>query len=374
MIRRADLEFDRTMNDRTRNDGSNRSVLVTGGTGFLGLHACQHFRDRGWDVTAFDLKPFEADDDSRGISFVDGDVRDERAVADALEDGDVTAVVHAAAALPLWDADRIRETTIDGTRNVLWAARDRGVERVCYISSTAVYGTHDAHPITEESPLEGVGPYGEAKIQAENVCRDFRRMGMCVPILRPKTFVGPKRLGVFQVLFDWIADGANVPLVGRGDNRYQLLHVRDLVAAVELMLTGDEAAVNDTFNVGTDEFGTMRSDFQAPIDRAGTGKRTVGTPAFLTIAVLRVLDRLNLSPLYPWVYETAHEDSYVSVEKLKRLGWEPEYSNREALVETYEWYLENYEPNDEDDDTGLDHRVAWDQGALAAAKWVSQRI
>ncbi|WP_049892939.1 NAD-dependent epimerase/dehydratase family protein [Natronococcus jeotgali] len=362
------------MNDRTRNDGSNRSVLVTGGTGFLGLHACQHFRDRGWDVTAFDLKPFEADDDSRGISFVDGDVRDERAVADALEDGDVTAVVHAAAALPLWDADRIRETTIDGTRNVLWAARDRGVERVCYISSTAVYGTHDAHPITEESPLEGVGPYGEAKIQAENVCRDFRRMGMCVPILRPKTFVGPKRLGVFQVLFDWIADGANVPLVGRGDNRYQLLHVRDLVAAVELMLTGDEAAVNDTFNVGTDEFGTMRSDFQAPIDRAGTGKRTVGTPAFLTIAVLRVLDRLNLSPLYPWVYETAHEDSYVSVEKLKRLGWEPEYSNREALVETYEWYLENYEPNDEDDDTGLDHRVAWDQGALAAAKWVSQRI
>ncbi|WP_121744055.1 NAD-dependent epimerase/dehydratase family protein [Natronorubrum halophilum] len=363
------------MSDGARTgDDSNGSVLVTGGTGFLGLHTCQYFRDRGWDVTAFDLKPFDAADDTDDIDFVEGDVRSETSVTDALEESGATSVVHAAAALPLWDADRIRETTIDGTRNVLWAATDRDVERVCYVSSTSVYGTHDEHPITEDSPLDGVGPYGRAKIQAEKICRDFRRMGLCVPVLRPKTFVGPQRLGVFQVLFDWIEDGANVPLVGRGNNRYQLLHVRDLVSAIELMLTGDEDEVNDTFNVGADEFATMREDFQAPIDYAGTGKRTIGTPAFLTVAVLRVLDRLNLSPLYPWVYETAHEDSYVSVEKLKRLGWEPEYSNREALVETYEWYLENYEVDEVDDETGLDHRVAWDQGALAVAKTISKRI
>ncbi|MFC4544126.1 NAD-dependent epimerase/dehydratase family protein [Halosolutus amylolyticus] len=355
-------------------DDSNGSVLVTGGTGFLGLHTCQYFRDRGWDVTALDLKPFEEEDDTDGLGFVEGDVRSESDVADAIEESGATAVVHAAAALPLWDADRIRETTIDGTRNVLWAANERDVDRVCYISSTAVYGTHDEHPITEESPLDGVGAYGEAKIQAEKVCQDFRRMGMCVPILRPKTFIGPQRLGVFQVLFDWIEDGANVPLVGWGNNRYQLLHVHDLVTAIELLLTGDEADVNDTFNVGADEFGTMKEDFQAPIDHAGTGKRTIGTPATLTVAVLRALEKLNLSPLYPWVYETAHEDSYVSVEKLKRLGWEPEYSNREALVETYEWYLEQYEADDAGDETGLDHRVAWDQGALAVAKKVSQHI
>lgn len=363
------------MSESERDDGTAAgSLLVTGGTGFLGLHACQYFRDHGWDVTAFDLKPFEADDDADGIDYVEGDVRSERSVADALERSDATDVVHAAAALPLWDADRIRETTIDGTRNVLWAAKEAGVERVCYVSSTAVYGTHDTHPITERSPLEGVGPYGEAKIQAEKVCEDFRRMGLCVPILRPKTFIGPQRLGVFQVLFDWIEDGANVPLVGWGNNRYQLLHVHDLLTAIDLLLTTDEAAANDTFNVGTDEFTTMKADFQAPIDYADTGKRTIGTPAFLTVAVLRVLDRLNLSPLYPWVYETAHEDSYVSVEKLKGLGWEPAYSNREALVETYDWYLEHDASDEATDETGLDHRVAWDQGALTIAKKVAQRI
>ena len=355
-------------------DAASTSLLVTGGTGFLGLHVCEYFADRGWDVTAFDLKPFKPEDEIAGVGFVEGDVRDEEAVAAAIAETDADAIVHTAAALPLWDDDRIRETTIDGTRNVLWAAKDAGVDRVAYISSTAVYGTHDEHPITEESPLDGVGAYGHAKIEAEKICEDFRRMGLCVPVLRPKTFVGPKRLGVFQILFDWIEDGANVPMVGWGNNRYQLLHVRDLVRAIELTLTGDPNEVDDTFNVGADEFGTMKEDFQAPIDYAGTGKRTIGTPAALAVSALRLLERLNLSPLYPWVYETAHEDSYVSVEKLKSLGWEPEYSNQEALVETYKWYLDNYSGTEEAESSGLDHRVGWDQGALGLVKGLFQRI
>ncbi|WP_049902942.1 NAD-dependent epimerase/dehydratase family protein [Halococcus agarilyticus] len=351
------------------------SMLVTGGTGFLGLHTCQYFKERGWDVTALDLKPFKDEDEIEGVEYIEGDVRDEESIREAIETTGADAVVHTAAALPLWDDRRIRETTIDGTRNTLWAAKEEGVDRVVYVSSTAVYGTHDSHPITEESPLDGVGAYGEAKIEAEKICEDFRRMGECVSVLRPKTFIGPQRLGVFQVLFDWIESGANVPMVGWGTNKYQLMHVYDLVRAMEFMFAKDEADVNTVFNVGADEFGTMKEDFQAPIDYAGTGKRTIGTPTPLTVFALRVLEKLNLSPLYPWVYETAHEDSYVSVEKLKSLGWEPNYSNKEALVETYEWYLDNYEePEREDDATGLDHRVAWDQGALALVKGVFKRI
>ncbi|TKX82938.1 NAD-dependent epimerase/dehydratase family protein, partial [Halorubrum sp. SS5] len=95
----------------------------------------------------------------------------------------------------------------------------------------------------------------------ENICRDFRRMGMCVPIIRPKTFIGPQRLGVFQVLFDWIEGGANIPMVGWGNNKYQLLHVHDLVRAIEMMFTLDESEVNDEFNVGATEYGTMKEDF-----------------------------------------------------------------------------------------------------------------
>lgn len=356
----------KTASNRDILDTDYQSILVTGGTGFLGLHTCQYFRDKGMDVTALDLKPFDEADDNEGIGFVEADVRDENSVREAFEKHDPDVVVHAAAALPLWDAETIHEVTVEGTRTVLEVAADADVERIVYISSTAVYGTHDQHPITEESPLDGVGPYGSAKIEAERVCRSFRDEGLVVSILRPKTFIGPKRLGVFQILFDWVEDGASIPLVGWGNNKYQLLHVRDLVRAIELMFVLDSSDVNDVFNVGATEYATMKEDFGALPEYAGTGKRAVGTPTRLTVWALRLLNSLNLSPLYPWVYETAYEDSYVSVEKLHQLGWEPEYSNQEALIETYQWYLENYEPTD--DEAGHDHRVAWDQGALRVVK------
>lgn len=357
-----------TDNETERSHGS---VLVTGGTGFLGLHACQYFDNNGWDVVAFDRVPFTESDDVTDVEYVEGDVRDEDTVRAVIDRVEPDVVVHAAAALPLWDAETIREVTIDGTRSVLWAAEEAGIDRVVYISSTAVYGVHEEHPITESSPLDGVGPYGNAKVQAEKLCDDFRRRGLCVPILRPKTFIGPQRLGVFQVLFDWVESEANIPLVGWGHNEYQLLHVHDLVRAVELVATADSDNVDDTFNVGATEYRTMKADFQALIDHADTGKRVVGTPALATVATLRLLNELDLSPLYPWIYETAHHDSYVSVEKLRDLGWEPEYSNTEALIDTYDWYLDQYEPGGTSD-TGVDHRVAWDQGALSLVKRVFQ--
>ncbi|PSP42772.1 hypothetical protein BRC68_10270, partial [Halobacteriales archaeon QH_6_64_20] len=104
------------------------SVLVTGGTGFLGLHTCQFFANGGWDVTALDLKPFAPEDDTEGITYEEGDVRDEERIGEVIEAADADVVVHAAAALPLWDDATIREVTIDGTRSVLWAAEEAGIE------------------------------------------------------------------------------------------------------------------------------------------------------------------------------------------------------------------------------------------------------
>ena len=82
--------------------------------------------------------------------------------------------------------------------------------------------------------------------------------------------------------------------------------------------------------------------------------------------MLRLLERLKLSPLYPWIYETVTEDSFVSIEKAQReLGWRPQYSNRAALVRNYRWYMANAESLGK---AGVTHRVPWKQGALALAK------
>ena len=152
--------------------------------------------------------------------------------------------MHTAAALPLYKPEDIYSTDIDGTRNLLEAAEENKIKRFIHISSTAVYGIPDHHPLLESDKLDGVGPYGKAKILAEEECLKFREKGMCVPILRPKSFIGPERLGVFDLLFDWAQDAKGFPMIGNGKNRYQLLDVEDLCQAIYLTATLDEKIAN----------------------------------------------------------------------------------------------------------------------------------
>jgi nucleoside-diphosphate-sugar epimerase len=276
-------------------------------------------------------------------------------------------VVHTAAALPLYSKKDIFSTEVDGTRNVLAAAKTAGVERVVHISSTAVYGIPDHHPLFEDDKLDGVGPYGKAKILAEEAAFEARKDGLCVPVLRPKSFIGPERLGVFVLLYDWAHDGRNFPMIGSGKNRYQLLDVEDLCDAIGLCLTLPAETVNDTFNIGAKEFTTMREDYQAVLDRAGFGKRIIGFPAAPAIWGLRILEFLRLSPLYKWVYETACEDSFVSIEKAEtKLGYAPKYSNKDALLRNYDWYVANLDSFR--NASGVSHRVPWKQGILGLIK------
>lgn len=343
-------------------------VLVTGGSGFLGINLIRWLLAHGLrEVRSLDLVPFDYPerDDSRVRPIV-GDVRD-RAEVRRLVAG-CAAVVHCAAALPLCPEEEIRSTDVEGARVVAEEAKAAGVRRFVYISSTAVYGIPDHHPIAEDDRLEGVGPYGESKIAAEGIVRALDAATFAVSILRPKSFVGPERLGVFALLYDWAHDGHGFPMIGDGRNRYQLLDVEDLCDAIGLALAHpDLAAVRDTYNVGARVFATMREDWQAVLDAAGHGKRVRGTPAWLVIPTLRLLERLRLSPLYRWVYETAPQDSFVSVERLReRLGWEPRFSNRDALLRNYAWYVANLDRFR--GKRGKTHRVPWRQGALSLIK------
>ncbi len=340
-------------------------VLVTGGSGFLGINLIRYLFAKGLtDVRSLDLVEFDYPEKDR-VDAVIGDIRDEAMVAKCMQG--VKYVVHTAAALPLYSEHDIYTTDVVGTRIVLAAAKKAGVERFAMISSTAVYGIPDHHPLLETDRLIGVGPYGRAKIEAEGECLKFRDQGLCVPIIRPKSFIGPERLGVFALFYDWALTGHGFPMIGNGKNRYQLLDVEDLCDAIWLTLTLDKAQVNDVFNIGAKEFRTMREDYQAVLDEAGHGKKIRGFPAAPMIWTLRFLEMLKLSPLYKWVYETAAEDSFVSVEKAEKiLGYRPKYSNRQALVRNYHWYVEHLDQFK--NASGVSHRVPWKQGILRLAK------
>ena len=350
--------------ESTSANTTKQRYMVTGGAGFLGINLVRYLLDRGHDVTSLDIAAFDYPERDR-VRVVDGDIRNRADVDKSLEDVDI--VVHCAAALPLYKPEDIMSTDLDGSRTVLQAALDAGIKRVVHVSSTAVYGIPDHHPLVEDDELHGVGPYGIAKVEAEAVCAGFREQGMIVPIIRPKSFIGPERLGVFALFYDWAKDGKGFPMIGSGNNRYQLCDVEDVCQGIYLCAVGDADKVDDVFNIGAREFTTMKEDYQAVLDVAGFGKKIHGFPAAPVIWTLRFLEALKLSPLYKWVYETACEDSFVSIEKAERvLGFDPQHSNKDALIRNYNWYLKHM--HEFEKASGVSHRVPWGQGILKLVK------
>lgn len=343
-----------------------KRFLITGGSGFLGINLVRFLLKRGGRVTSLDIAEFDYPDVEGQLEVVQGDVRDEKLVRQALKGVDV--VVHCAAALPLYAKNEIYSTNVEGTRNILQSAYEQGVERVIHVSSTAVYGIPDHHPIMEDDPLKGVGAYGETKVLAERICEEYREKGMCVPIVRPKSFVGPERLGIFALLYEWAMNGKNFPILGSGNNRYQLLDVEDCVEAIYRLTKKDCKIANDTFNIAAQEFTTIKEDFQAVLDHAGFGKRIVSLPVAPIVYLLRSFELIGISPLYQWIYETVAKDSYVSTDKAQRLiGYKSKYSNKQALIRSYQWYLDHYATFKTQ--TGVSHRVPWKQGVLKLAKF-----
>jgi nucleoside-diphosphate-sugar epimerase len=344
------------------------TYFITGGAGFLGINLARHLLAKGERVAVYDIATFDYPEKDKVKVFV-GDIRDRSVLEKALRDSGANVVVHTAAALPLYSPGDILSTDIDGTRNVLELAEKAGIKRFVHISSTAVYGIPDHHPLREDDALSGVGPYGIAKIEAEKLCVEARKRGMVVTIIRPKSFVGPERLGVFALFYDWAKDGHNFPMIGNGKNRYQFLDVEDLCEAIWLSATLSPDRVNDVFNIGAKEFTTMAEDYQSVLNEAGFGKKIIPFPAWPMIWALRFLEIFKLSPLYKWVYETAHKDSFVAIDKAQsKLGWSPKYSNKQALLRNYHWYIANLDKFS--GQSGVSHRVPWKQGVLGLVKKV----
>jgi len=203
-------------------------ALVTGGAGYFGTVLRHRLRERGATVRTLDL--VSPDDLAAGEEFVAGDIRDPAAVAHACEGAAI--VHHNVAQVPLAkDRHLFESVNVTGTEILLFAARAAGVRKVVYTSSSAVFGAPRTNPVTEETPPHPAEAYGRAKYEGERRCLTAVANGLDVTIVRPRTILGHGRLGIFQILFEWVRSGYNVPVLGRGDNRYQFVHADDLAEA-----------------------------------------------------------------------------------------------------------------------------------------------
>ncbi|MGW3149531.1 NAD-dependent epimerase/dehydratase family protein [Streptomyces sp. NPDC001177] len=340
-------------------------IVVTGSTGVMGKNVTARLAAEGHEVVGVDIR-----DDAVPAARVRTervDIRDTASMRQVLAGAD--AVIHCATALPSYSGPEIRSTVVGGTRSVLEAADDAGVCRIIHTSSTAVYGLPKIVPTPESYGHHPVDPYSRAKAEAEWVCEEFRTRGRCVTILRPKTFLGKGRMGIFAMLFDWADAGHNFPLLGGGRVRNQMLSTQDLTDAVVLALHADEDVANDTYNIGAAECATLREDFQAVLDRAGHGKRVVSIPVKPAVPVLEALDRANLSPVYRRLIHKLLSDSWADITHARtRLGFTPSHSGTDALLQTYEWYRQHSARPGLRRASGPTHDAPWRQGALRLAK------
>ncbi|HVZ59105.1 MAG TPA: NAD(P)-dependent oxidoreductase [Patescibacteria group bacterium] len=332
-----------------------QKVLITGGTGFLGVHLARKFLQEGWRVSLVDIAPLEAKDLAKKVTVIKADVRNKKAVSQAV--ATATHVIHAAAALPIHRQKKIIfATNVSGTKNVLEACLEHNVKRMIFISSTAVYGIPKKVPETEETPLNPTGYYGQSKVAAEKLCREYQTKGLEVTILRPKTFLGPERLGVFALWFEAIYSGHRVFILGNGKNKYQLLAVSDISDAIYKATTS--SVTNQTFNLGAKEFQTWRKDLRSIIRFDKSRAQITSLPVIPSQLILQILEFLHLSPLSAWHYKTLPVPSYVSIDKAERLlHWHPRKSNQDLLLENYLWYKQHRKAIQTR--TGHTHRVSW---------------
>jgi nucleoside-diphosphate-sugar epimerase len=341
---------------------SSNNVLIAGGSGYFGSLLRDRLKSRGSAVRVFDLA--DADDRPGDVAFVRGDIRNETQVREACAGCDV--VYHCVAQVPLSKDEHLFESVnVQGTGNLLKSALAAGVRKVLYVSSSAVFGAPKVNPVTEQTPPSPAEAYGRAKLAGETLCAKYAKEGLDVSVIRPRTIMGHGRLGIFQILFEWIRTGYNVPVLGRGDNVYQFVHADDLADACILAAARPGGT---TYNCGTDRFGTMREVLEHLCAHAKTGSKVKSVLMSPAVALMNLTSALGLSPLGPYHALMYGRSLYFDIAKAKsELGWQPRFSNNEMFVHSYEWYLQNREAILRSHGASH-HRSAVKQGVLGLMK------
>jgi len=323
-------------------------ILVTGGAGFIGGHLAERFVRDGHDVVVLDdMHPYYAlgikehtvdlcrdlaDSEGTGTyRFVEGDVRDADLVADLT--AGVDYVFHEAARAGVRDSvaePRVYdEVNVDGTLNVLDAARAADVQRVVVASSSSVYGGREAYlPFSEDDPTLPVSPYGASKLAGERyACAYHEVYDLPAVVLRYFTVYGP-RMRPNMAISNFVSRCLNgQPPVVYGDGRQtrDFTYIDDVVAANRSLLATD-AADGETLNVGSTD----------------------------TIDIRTLAEEVRdlLAPDLELTYDERHdadaEHTHADTTKAQSLvGYEPSYTIREGVEAFVEWYRANrdwYEP------------------------------
>jgi dTDP-glucose 4,6-dehydratase len=309
-----------------------RSILVTGGAGFIGSNFVQYIFNRwpGTGITVLDALTYAGNlenlssvlDDKR-VRFIKGSISDAAAVKAACEGCD--AVFNFAAEThvdrSIEEAGSFIETDVYGTYTLLREAQARGMERFVQISTDEVYGSSAGDRFIERSPLEPGNPYSASKCGGDLMCRAFHNTyGTPVVVTRSSNNFGPyQHVEKFIPLFITnTLEGKELPLYGDGMHERDWLYVEDHCRALELVAL--RGRVGEVYNIAS---GASRPNLEV----AGIILETLGAPRS---RIVFIEDRKGHDRVYA-----------MDAAKLGALGWRPEHEFAEALERTVAWYRDN---------------------------------
>ena len=253
--------------------------LLTGGAGYIGAHIVRAFREVGLDVVVLDdLSTGIRENVPDDVAFIDASVEDATAVRKALREHSVTGVLHLAAKKAVGESVEqpllYWGDNVGGTRAVLQACLDEGVDRVLFSSSAAVFGEPPVELVTEETPVAPISPYGETKLVGEWMLRDVATAtGLRWIALRYFNVAGAGATeladrsvnNLVPMVFQRLTDGANPQLFGDDYPTRDGSCVRDYIHVVDLAEAHaaaakrlDDGPVGEVYNVGRGEGVTVK--------------------------------------------------------------------------------------------------------------------
>lgn len=334
--------------------------LVTGGSGYFGEMLVKKLLSQGYSVRVFDLNPSSITHEN--LTAVQGNILDLPNLINACRDIDVT--YHCVAQVPLAkDRSLFWAVNRDGMKNLLEAAHKSNVKKVIYVSSSAIYGVPKKLPVTERDIPFPQEAYGKAKYAAELICQEYIKKGMDISIIRPRTILGHGRLGIFQILFEWIHKNKNIPVLGKGNNIYQFVHAEDLADAC---IAASLQIGPDIFNIGAAQYGSMKEALQHLINHANSSSKIRHFPFKLTTFLMTLTSLLRVSPLGAYHTLMYGRSMYFDISYAeKKLNFKPKYSNDSMFQESYQWYINNRQQVLSNNSQKSKHQSAVKQGVLA---------
>ncbi|ADT84062.1 SDR family oxidoreductase [Thermococcus barophilus] len=300
----------------------NKLIVVTGGAGFIGSHIAEELSEDNEVVVIDNLYSGKVENVPENVKFIQADIRDYESIAEIISQADY--VFHEAALVSVVESVEkpilTEEINVLGTLNILKALSE-GHGKLIFASSAAVYGDNQNLPLKEDEKPKPLSPYGVTKVSGEYYCRVFYELyGVPTVTLRYFNVFGERQgynqyAGVISIFINRALKNEPLIIFGDGKQTRDFIYVKDVVKA-NILVAEKEKANGEVFNVAR-------------------GERTT----ILELA-MKIIDATNSSSSIifdkPRPGDIKHSQADIS--KIKKLGFKPDYSLKEGLLRTIEWY------------------------------------